>query len=361
MEKHTEKDKKDLRVRVGITHGDINGISYEIIIKTLMEPKIVDFCLPIVYGSSKVFSYHRKLLNINDFSLNLIKKADQANPKRPNIINCTEEEALIELGKSTPTAGKLAILAIEQAINDAKQGQIDVIVTAPINKKSIQSDSFNFPGHTEFLAQKYNASEYLMMMVSDTMRIGFATGHVPLSKVSENLTEEIIIKKLRIMNRSLLQDFAIRKPKIAVLSLNPHAGDDGVLGHEENNIIIPAIRNAFKEGIMAIGPIPADGFFGMGKFNDYDAILAMYHDQGMVPFKGFSFDSGVNFTAGLPIVRTSPAHGTAFEIAGKDEASPDSFRNAIYVACDIFKNRQMWEEINSNPLKISSLSSDKTA
>lgn len=348
-----KKAEKEFKIKAGITHGDINGIGYELILKTFSEPKLLDFFTPIIYGSSKAFSYHRKILKNNDISLNVIKKAELANPKRLNIINCTEAEAQIELGKSTTIAGKFSLLALDQAVSDAKENNIDVIITNPINKKNIQSENFNFPGHTEYFARNFNVSDYLMMMVSDTMRIGFATGHCPVSKIATELTSDIIFKKLRIMSQSLLKDFGIRKPKIAVLSLNPHAGDDGLLGQEEKNIIIPAIRKAFDEGILAIGPFAADGFFGMGAFKDYDGILAMYHDQGMVPFKALSYGGGVNFTAGLPIVRTSPAHGTAYEIAGKNIASIDSFRNAIYLACEIFRNRQIWDEINQNPLKIS--------
>jgi len=351
MEKNTENIKKENKIRLGITHGDINGISYELIIKTFMEPKILDFCTPIIYGSLKVFNYYRKLLGYNDFSLNVIRQVEMANPKRPHIINCTNQEVQIDIGESTKIAGKLSLMALKLAINDAQQNKIDAIVTLPINKSNIQSEEFNFHGHTEYFAKCYNVSDYLMLMLSNTMKIGFVTEHCPVARISDELNSELIFKKLKTMNDSLLKDFTITKPKIAVLSLNPHAGDEGLLGNEEKNIIIPAIKKAFNSGILAIGPFSADGFFGMGHYRNYDAVLAMYHDQGMIPFKGLSQGDGVNYTAGLPIVRTSPAHGTAYDIAGKNVASPDSFRNAIYLACDIYKNKLTWNKISSNPLK----------
>ena len=341
------------KVRVGITHGDFNGIGYEVIIKTLINPGIVELCTPIVYGSSKIASYHRKAIeNIGDFNFNLVKNAQAANPKRPNIVNIYEQEVKIDVGTSTPIAGKLSVLALEAACEDLKNNQIDVLVTAPINKENIQSDTFKFPGHTEYLAQKFNSTEQLMLMVSNNLRIGVITGHIPLREVANQLTSELILKKIKILNESLKKDFAIRKPRIAVLGINPHAGDGGVLGNEEAEIITPAIRQAFdKENIMAFGPFPADGLFGTDNYTKFDGILAIYHDQGMIPFKTLAFDSGVNFTAGLPIVRTSPAHGTAYDIVGKNIASEDSFREAVYLAIDIFKNRKMHAELNKNPLK----------
>ncbi len=345
---------KDFRVKLGVSHGDINGISYEIIIKTFMDTRILEMCTPIVYGSSKVASYHRKILNINDFSFNQVRVAEQANPKRPNIVNINNDEIKIDLGMSTDIAGEMAVLSLDMATEDLKKGIIDVLVTAPINKFNIQSSKFSFPGHTEYLATRFNAKDYLMLMISDDIRIGVVTGHVPLKDVSSLLTPELILSKLRVMNKSLIQDFAIPKPRIAVLGLNPHAGDGGVLGNEEQNIIEPTVRKAMDENILAFGPYPADGFFGSENLNKFDGILAMYHDQGMVPFKLMSFKEGVNYTAGLPYVRTSPAHGTAYDITGKDIASCDSFRHAIYLACDIYKNRIMHEEMLANPLKISS-------
>ena len=338
------------KIKVGISHGDVNGISYEIIIKTLLDNRILELCTPIVYGSPKVAGYHRKVLNISNFSLNAIKTPDEANPKRPNVVNCIEDNVRVELGKSTSTAGEASFKALERATQDLKEGKIDVLVTAPINKKNIQSRDFEFPGHTEYLKERFGSEEVLMLMVSDAMRIGVVAGHVPVNEISSCITKENILQKLRIMHRTLLQDFAIRKPRIAVLGLNPHAGDDGLIGKEDKEIILPAIMQAKDEGIAALGLYPADGFFGSEHFNRFDAILAMYHDQGLIPFKALAFDAGVNFTAGLPAVRTSPAHGTAYDLAGLDKASPNSFRQAIYLGIDVFKNRQSFLELEKNTL-----------
>lgn len=342
----------DKKIIVGITHGDINGIGYEVIIKCLSDAKINEICTPIVYGSSKVASYHRKALNIENFSFNLIRSAKDANSKRANIINCTNEEVKVDPGKSTLEGGKAAFDALERAVSDLKKGEIDVIVTAPINKQNIQSKDFNFAGHTEYLQQKFESEQVLMFMISDSLKIGVVTGHIPLSQVSENIKSKKILQKLRAMNRSLLEDFGIRGPKIAVLSLNPHSGDGGVIGNEEINEIIPAIKMARDEKIMALGPFSADGFFGSGNFAKFDAILAMYHDQGLIPFKSLTFEDGVNYTAGLSVVRTSPAHGTAYDIADKNLASPDSFRKAIYLACDVFKKREEYKQLKANPLLV---------
>lgn len=343
--------KKDsMNVRLGITHGDLNGIGYEIIIKSLHDQRMLEGITPVIYGNSKIASYHRKVLDMNDFNFNLVKSADVANPKRPNIINVTEEEVKIDIGKSTSLAGNLAYQALEKAMEDLEQGHLDVIVTAPINKKNIQSREFDFPGHTEYLAKKCNSNDFLMLMVSNNIRIGVVTTHIPLKEVPGNLSTDLILQKMRIMDRSLKRDFSIPKPRIALMGLNPHAGDNGLLGKEEDDIITPAIKTAFDEGIHAFGPYAADGFFGTSNFTKFDGILAMYHDQGMIPFKALSFESGVNFTAGLPIIRTSPAHGTAYEIAGKNEASPESMRAAIFLAADIFMNRKQYDELNKDPL-----------
>lgn len=338
-------------IRVGITQGDINGIGYEVIIKTLMEPHMIELCTPIIYGSPKVAAYHRKALNIEGLSFNHIRNANEAHTKRINIINCMDDSVRVELGKSTREAGESSFNALDAACIDLEQGVIDVLVTAPINKDNIQSEHFSFPGHTEYLAQRFKTNNYVMLMVSDTMKMGVVTTHVPLSEVSKNITKEAILSKLRIISHSLQQDFSITKPRIAVFGLNPHAGDNGLLGNEEIDIILPAILQAKKEGIIALGPYPADGFFGSNDYRKFDAILAMYHDQGLIPFKMASFEHGVNYTAGLPIIRTSPAHGTAYSIAGEDKASPASFRQAMFLAVDIFKNRIIHEEISKNPLK----------
>jgi len=338
-------------VVAGISHGDINGIGYEVIIKALMDPTINDICVPVVYGSPKVAAYHRKALNINNFSFNNIRTPEEANARKANLINCLDDNVRVELGKSTTHGGEAAFISLERAVGDLKSGKIDVLVTAPIDKKNIQSDKFRFNGHTEYLKEISGADEVLMLMVSESLKIGVATGHVPLVQVPGLITTDLILKKLRLMNQSLILDFGIRKPRIAVFGLNPHAGDNSLLGSEEAEIIAPAVEQAVRENILAFGPFPADGFFGAGSFTHYDGILAMYHDQGLAPFKALSFDTGVNFSAGLPFIRTSPVHGTAFQIAGKGEASECSFRQALYLAVDIFRNRQMYNEITRNPLK----------
>ena len=303
-------------IRVGITHGDINGIGYEIIIKTLLDARLMEVCTPIVYGSSKVLAYHRKALNIDNFSLNTILEAKEANPKRASIINCVDDSIRVELGKPTKMAGEAAYMALEKSVQDLMEHQIDVLVTAPINKFTIQQEGFEFPGHTEYLQTKFGEPEALMLMVGPNLKVGVVTGHIPLADVPGSLNVELIVKKLRLMNRTLQLDFNIRKPRIAVLGLNPHMGDMGLIGMEEVEIIGPSINQAREEGILALGPYSADGLFGSSSFAHFDAVLAMYHDQGLAPFKAIAFDSGVNYTAGLPIIRTSPAHGTAYEIAG---------------------------------------------
>jgi len=338
-------------ILAGISHGDINGIGYEVIIKALSDPAINDICTPVVYGSPKVSAYHRKALNINNFIFNNIRTPEEAHPKKANMINCLDDNIRVELGKSTSQGGEAALISIEKAVEDLKNGKIDVLITAPIDKHNVQSESFHFAGHTEYLKSKAGVDEALMFMIGESMRIGVATGHVPIKDVSEMITLETLLRKIRLMNQSLILDFGIRKPRIAILGLNPHAGDNSLLGTEEAEIISPAIERSRKEGILTFGPFPADGFFGAGSFTRFDGILAMYHDQGLTPFKALSFDSGVNFTAGLPFIRTSPVHGTAFDIAGRGEASENSFRQAIYLACDIFRNRQLYNEISKNPLK----------
>jgi len=338
------------KIKIGISHGDINGIGYEIIIKTLMDNRIIEFCTPIVYGSPKVAAYHRKALNINNFSFNNIAGADRVNNKRANIIDCFNDEIKVELGKSTAEAGKSSFVSLERTIADLKDNKIDAIVTAPINKNNIQSDEFKFHGHTEYLKEKFGADEVLMLLVSKGLRVGVVVGHTPIKEVPAKITKERILKKLNLMNESLRIDFNIRKPKIAILGLNPHSGDNGLLGSEEIDVIIPTIEEARNKGIMAVGPFAADGFFGSDAYTKFDGILAMYHDQGLAPFKALAFDSGVNFTAGLPIVRTSPAHGTAYEIAGSNTASPESFREALYLAIDIYNNRNMNVNLEANAL-----------
>jgi 4-hydroxythreonine-4-phosphate dehydrogenase len=339
------------RIVLGITQGDINGISYEVIMKSLSDGRIFENCTIVVYGSPKVAAYHRKTLDLENFSFNTIRTVDEALPRRPNIINCIDEAARVELGKSSPYAGEASLKALEAAVKDLAEGKLDAIVTGPVNKSNIKADDFHFTGHTEFLEAQFKSDGVLMLLVNDLMRVGVVTSHIPLAKVNEYIVRDTILNKLRILNRSLIVDFNIRKPRIAVLGLNPHAGDEGLLGDEEQKEIIPAIDGAKDEGIMAFGPFPADGFFGAGTYTKFDAVLAMYHDQGLIPFKALTCSGGVNYTAGLPVVRTSPAHGTAYEIAGKNEASADSFLKAIYMAYDIFRTRMEYRTITANPLK----------
>jgi 4-hydroxythreonine-4-phosphate dehydrogenase len=341
------------KIIVGISQGDINGIGLEVIIKTFLDPQIFDICTPVVFGSQKTASFHRKALNIEDFSFHPIKDVSEINHKRANIINVYEDEPLVELGKQTPVGGSYAFKSLEAAAYALAQNKIDVLVTAPINKENIQSEDFKFPGHTEYLDDRFGDGNSLMFLVSDTLRVAVVTGHIPVTQVAQALNPEKILKKIQVLHKSLIQDFQVRKPKIAVLGLNPHAGDNGVIGSEEQNIIIPAIKKAKDEGMLVYGPYPADGFFGNGTYKQFDAVLAMYHDQGLIPFKTISFNSGVNFTAGLPVVRTSPDHGTAYDIAGKNLASEESFRKALYTAIDIYRTRRMHTELNVNPLKIS--------
>jgi|SRR3954469_5325524 len=347
------------KIIVGISQGDINGIGLEVIIKTFLEPQMLELCTPVVFGSAKTAMYHRKILNIEDFSFNQIKELSEINYKRANIINVYEEEVNIELGKQTEAGGKYAFKSLEAASVALFQGKIDVLVTAPINKENIQSPEFKFAGHTEYLDEKFGDGNSLMFLVSDELRVAVVTGHIPVTQVAAALTTEKILKKIQVLNKSLIQDFEIRKPKIAVLGLNPHAGDNGVIGNEEQQIIIPAINKAKEEGALVYGPYPADGFFGNGSYKKFDAVLAMYHDQGLIPFKTISFNSGVNFTAGLPVVRTSPDHGTAYDIAGKNVASEESFRKAIYTAIDIYKTRKQYGEITANPLKINPIKRER--
>jgi len=345
------------KLKIGISHGDINGISYEVIIKTLMDSRISEICTPIIYGSPKVLAYHRKALNIESFSPMGIYSPDEARGNKCFIINCVDENIRVELGKSTASAGIDAFKALKAATDALEAGKVDALVTGPVNKQNIQHAEFNYSGHTEYLQARFHAHEVMMLMVSDLLKVGLVAGHVPVAALSAMITTELVLEKLKILSHSLLVDFGIRNPSIAVLGLNPHAGDNGLLGTEEQTAIIPAIEQAKNLGITVFGPFPADGFFGAGRFTQFDAVLAMYHDQGLAPFKSLCMDRGVNFTAGLPVVRTSPAHGTAYELAGKDQASADSFRNAIYLALDVARNRERYKEMTADPL-VSSRTAD---
>lgn len=339
------------KIIVGITQGDSNGIGYEVIIKALSDPRILDMFTPVVYGSSKIFSFYRKTIpEIEEMATNAISSAKDAHPKRINIVNVLPDNAYAEPGQATPDSAKAAISALEAAIADLRDGNIDVLVTGPINKKAMAGEGFGFPGHTEYIQNAFGASDVTMFMVSSRLKLGVVTGHIPLKDVPSQISCEKILSKLRLMHSSLQQDFCISHPKIAVLSLNPHSGDGGLLGDEEERIIIPAIAKAKEEGILAFGPFSPDGFFGLGHYENFDATLAMYHDQGLAPFKALSFEDGVNFTAGLPIVRTSPDHGTAFEKAGRDEADPRSMRAAIFTAIDIYFNRQDWQDLQDGKM-----------
>lgn len=347
------------KLKVGITIGDVNGIGLEVIIKTLANNKILDFFTPIVYGNTKVASFHRKAIGITDFSFNVINSADQANEKRPNMINCWHEDVKITLGESNDIGGKYAFLSLEKATEDLIQGKIDVLITAPINKHNIQQEEFNFPGHTEYIQSKTGSSDVLMFMISDELKIGVVTGHIPVNEIAKNITRETIVAKLKLMHNSLKNDFWVQKPKIAVLGLNPHAGDNGLIGSEDKDIVIPAIEEANEMNIFAFGPYPADGFFAGDNYKNFDGVLAMYHDQGLIPFKQIAFHNGVNFTAGLSVIRTSPDHGTGYDIAGKNIASEQSFKEAIFAALHIAKRRREQDELLANPLKIRKLTKDR--
>lgn len=349
----TSETSSSPRLRVGITHGDFNGVGYEVILKMLDDPRILELCTPVVYGSAKIAAYYRKGLELAfNIPFNQIQQASQARTDAVNIVNVIGQEAHIAPGESTPEAGEAAFIALERAVANLKEGTIDVLLTAPINKANIQSDTFRFAGHTEYLASACgDGAEPLMILFNDRIRVALVTTHLPLAKIAEAITEDAIVAKLQLFNQSLTADFAIVKPRIAVLSLNPHAGDGGLLGAEEKEIIAPAIERARNQlKIHAFGPYPADGFFGNGLYTKFDGVLAMYHDQGLAPFKTLAMESGVNFTAGLPYVRTSPDHGTGYDIAGKGVASEASMRAALYAAIDIFRSRRTHEEMTASPL-----------
>lgn len=346
------------KIKIGISHGDINGISYEVIIKTLVDTRISEICTPVLFGSPKVAAYHRKALDLENLSLASIISPDEARGNRAYVINCVDDNIRVELGKTTESAGISSFQALKTATDALESGKIHALVTGPVSKQNIQQPDFRHNGHTEYLRERFGVKEVLMLMVSDLLRVGLVTGHLPLAEVNSTITTELVFGKLEILATSLLVDFGIRNPRIAVLGLNPHAGDDGLLGKEEQEVIIPALEQAKRSGITAFGPFPADGFFGSGKFARFDAVLAMYHDQALAPFKALCMEEGVNFTAGLPVVRTSPAHGTAFELAGKNEASPSSFRNALYLAIDVVKNRELYSEISQDPLPVGRSLSD---
>lgn len=325
---------------IGITIGDINGIGPEVIIKALGNPTINNHITLVIYGSTKSLSYYKKALELDDFNYSQVREVGNFHLKKVNVINCWEETIEISSGSSTKEAGSAAFKAIEAATKDLKAGVIDAVVTAPINKHNIQSEEFKFAGHTEYFTEALGAKDSLMLLCSEGLRVAVVTGHIPIKDVSNAITKERVEIKLKILIQSLKKDFGITKPKIAVLGLNPHAGEEGLLGSEDKEILLPLINGYREKGHLCYGPFPADGFFGTDTYRKYDAVLAMYHDQGLIPFKTLAFDSGVNYTAGLSAIRTSPDHGTAYDIAGKNLGSEESMRQAIYTALDIVKNRR---------------------
>lgn len=347
----SRRERDNDNIRLGISQGDVNGIGYEVLLKCFSDTRMFENCTPILYGSSKVASYHKKLINATDFPFVNIRTVEQAETSKFNILNIIQDEVKLDIGQATEVGGRLAAMSLDYACHDLMQGKLDALVTNPINKKNIQSDKFNFPGHTEYLTNKFGVDESLMIMTCHDLHIGIMTNHLSLSQVPKVLDRELILRKLQVMDSSLKRDFGIRMPKIAVLALNPHAGDRGLIGTEDDSIVAPAIREAFDNGILAFGPYPADGFFGNGTFREFDGVMALYHDQGLIPFKLMSFTEGVNFTAGLPYVRTSPSHGTAYEIAGKNIASAQSFRNAVFLAMDIIRNRREFDALSANTLR----------
>lgn len=341
--------KKGENVIVGISIGDINGIGSEVILKTFEDTRMLELCTPVIFANSKILSYAKKTFNLS-INIHGIDRLDQVVPGKVNVLNAWKEPVLVEYGVSNEASGLYAVKSFVEAVSALKNDFIDVLVTAPINKYNIQSEDFKFPGHTDYLDQELEG-DALMFMVQDDLRVGLLTDHVPVSEVSQHLTEKLIRKKLTTINKSLKQDFGITKPKIAVLGLNPHCGDNGVIGKEDDQVIRPVLKKMFDEGVMAFGPFPADSFFGSGQYEKYDAVIATYHDQGLIPFKTLSFGKGVNYTAGLDKIRTSPDHGTGYDIAGKGHADHNSFKEAVYLALDVYRARGEYAELTKNILK----------
>ena len=341
---------KSNKIIVGISVGDLNGIGIEVILKTFEDKRMLDFCTPVLFGSTKTVSYHKKALKI-DIPIHGITSINQINHTKINLLNIWKEEVSIELGKSTEVSGKYAAKSLASAVTHLKENKIDVLLTAPINKENIQSENFNFPGHTEYLEANLDGKS-LMILMTDELKIGLITGHIPIAKVAETITPALIKEKVATMYTSLKQDFGLTKPKIAVLALNPHCGDKGVIGKEDDEIIKPTIDEIKETGKLVFGPYAADGFFGSETYKQFDGVLATYHDQGLAPFKALSFGNGVNFTAGLSEIRTSPDHGTGYDIAGKGLANPSSFSQALFTAIKIYKNRKEYKELTKDPLLV---------
>ncbi|GIV34014.1 MAG: 4-hydroxythreonine-4-phosphate dehydrogenase [Chitinophagales bacterium] len=347
------------KVKVGITIGDFNGIGPEIIMKTFNEPMMYNWCTPVLYGSSRILHYHKQFLHLDKFYYESITDLSQINPKTLNVVECWQEEVIINLGQPSQKAGECALLALDEALKDLLAKKIDALVTAPVNKSLIKPKGKEFTGHTSYITQRCGLSESVMLLISEELRVGLVTEHIALKEVAGQLSVKKIVAKLEILHQSLHKDFGIMKPRIAVLSLNPHSGEGGLTGTEEKEIILPAIQKAQESGILAWGPYPADGLFATGAYKKFDVLLAMYHDQGLVPFKFVAFEHGVNFTAGLPVIRTSPDHGTAYDLAGKNKANPSSFREAVLVAADIFRHRTDYEVYAANPLKAKQLEQEE--
>ncbi len=340
------------KIKIGITVGDINGVGLEVVLKALSNKRIMKYCIPVIYGSMKIVTYHKNTLGDDlDFKFHGISNAERLSFDKINVVNCWEEDVSISLGNLRKEGGVYAMKSLDAATKDLKDGLIDTMVTAPIHKKAMQEAGFKYIGHTEYLTNAFGMDESLMLLVNDDLRVSIVTNHIPVKDITEKLSKKLIRRKLNIFHTSLKQDFGIERPLIAVLGLNPHAGDDGSIGKEDIEVILPAIIEAKKNKMIVMGPFSADGFFGSGEYKKYDGILAMYHDQGLIPFKALSFGNGVNFTAGLSAIRTSPDHGTAFEIAGKNMANPSSFRHAMYTAMDIFRTRRNFIKMHENPVK----------
>ena len=342
--------KKKDKIVVGISIGDLNGIGSEIVLKTFEDSRMLEFCTPVIFASVKLMSFFKKEYGL-DIKLQGIESVDNIIPNKVNVLNVWKEQVDINFGKEDPKIGEYAIKSLTAAVSALKNEKIDVLVTAPINKSNVQSESFNFPGHTDYLAQELEGNS-LMLLISETLRVGLLTDHVAVKDVAKNITREVIEKKINTIHRTLIQDFGIEKPKIAVLGINPHTGDNGVIGNEDDTILRPALDNLRNNGKTVFGPYAADSFFGTGNYKNFDVVIASYHDQGLIPFKTLAFGSGVNFTAGLNRVRTSPDHGTAYDVAGKNIASYDSFKEAVFSAIKIYKTRKEYEELSKNPLQI---------
>lgn len=364
MATENPKDSKEAKAEekafskptVGISIGDINGISFELIFKTFADERVLNYCTPVIYASSRVANYHKKTLGYRDFNFNVIKSADKAQSNQINLINAWQEEAKVQLGHIQTEAGTLAKKSLDACVHDLSSRLVDAMVTAPSHKHTFEEA--NLTGHTEYLQHYFESENPLMLMTHEHLKVGLVTTHLPVKDVASNITQEGIQEKIEVLNNTLIRDYHFYKPKIAVLGLNPHAGDQGLIGDEDQAIVEPAIQKAYEKGEMAFGPFPADGFFGTGHYKQFEGVLAMYHDQGLVPFKALTFGEGVNFTAGLPIVRTSPDHGPGYAIAGKDLANEGSFREAVFQAVKLYQNRETSKQLNSNPLSSKSLNKE---